>query len=98
YWQDNVYQRDASWTRQQMQKAYDRFIEIFGHPPITHGAAGWQMNLAALEQIDAWGMLYASDGRSAPNLVPYRIAFGPQKSSKKVNMSNTPPLYLLLMS
>ena len=92
YWQDHVYQRDSDWTRNQMQKAYDRFIEIFKHPPATHGAAGWQMNLTALEQIDAWGMQYASDGRSAPNLAPYRIQLG-ERRSKHVQYPTTLPTF-----
>jgi len=69
YWQDNVRTRDARWTARQMQKSHDRFTRIFGTPPVTHGAAGWQMNEAAFEQIDAWGMKYASDGRGHS---PYR--------------------------
>ena len=92
YWQDNVYQRDPDWTRKQMQQAFDRFIEIFQHPPVTHGAAGWQMNQSALEQIDVWGMQYASDGRSQPNLAPYRIQFGSQKS-KHVQYPTTLPTF-----
>lgn len=69
YWQDNVRNRDRDWTIRQMQQAYDRFIEIFGCAPLTHGAAGWQTNGHALELIDRWGMTYASDGRGA---YPYR--------------------------
>jgi hypothetical protein len=65
---------------------------IMGHPPVTHGAAGWQMNLSALEQIDAWDMQYASDGRSTPNLVPYRITFGNTKS-KHVQYPTTLPTF-----
>jgi len=68
-WQDNVRQRDAAWTRRQMGLAFTRFGEIFGAAPATHGAAGWQMNGAAFDQIDAWGMAYASDGRGPR---PYR--------------------------
>jgi undecaprenyl phosphate-alpha-L-ara4FN deformylase len=68
-WQDNVRQRDESWTRRQMMLAYQRFSEVFGEPPATHGAAGWQMNEHALRQIDDWGMTYASDGRGEG---PYR--------------------------
>ncbi len=63
YWQDNVRTRDAAWTQRQMSQAYARFMQIFGTPPLTHGAAGWQMNNDAFRQIDAWGMKYASDGR-----------------------------------
>ncbi|HUP05899.1 MAG TPA: polysaccharide deacetylase family protein [Caldimonas sp.] len=66
-WQDNVRDRDATWTVAQMDRAWQRYREVFGETPSTHGAAGWQMNAAAFRQIDAWGLPYASDGRgSAP--------------------------------
>ena len=71
YWQDNVRARDESWTRAQMARGYHRFCEVFGAPPATHGAAGWQINAHALSQIDDWGMAYASDGRGH---APYRLA------------------------
>ena len=70
YWQDNVRERDRAWTAAQMQQSHARFIEIFGTPPVTHGAAGWQMNGYAFEQIDAWGMQYASDGRGHTPYIP----------------------------
>jgi undecaprenyl phosphate-alpha-L-ara4FN deformylase len=70
YWQDNVRQRDRAWTAAQMQQSHARFIEIFGTAPVTHGAAGWQMNGYAFEQIDAWGMQYASDGRGHTPYIP----------------------------
>lgn len=63
-WQDHVQQRDAAWTRQVMQKSFDRFTTIFGAAPATHGAAGWQMNAHAFLQLEAFGMAYASDGRA----------------------------------
>lgn len=66
-WQDNVRKRDAAWTGKLMQKAYERCIEVFGEAPLTHGAAGWQMNAAAFEKLETWGMKYASDGRSFLN-------------------------------
>jgi len=66
-WQDNVRKRDAAWTGNLMQKAYDRCIEVFGEAPKTHGAAGWQMNAHAFEKLDALGIAYASDGRSFLN-------------------------------
>jgi undecaprenyl phosphate-alpha-L-ara4FN deformylase len=62
-WQDQVRGRDEAWTRRQMGLAHARYGEVFGEPPATHGAAGWQMNAAAFRQIDDWGMAYASDGR-----------------------------------
>lgn len=82
-WQDNVRTRDAAWTDDLMQRAYDRFRAIFGSAPRTHGAAGWQMNPAAFKRLDDFGFAYASDGRAClhpdGSLVnaqagPYRIA------------------------
>jgi undecaprenyl phosphate-alpha-L-ara4FN deformylase len=72
-WQDHVRTSDAAWTRAQMANSYQRFGDIFGHAPVTHGAAGWQMNETAFQQIDDWGMVYASDGRGT---APYRVAIG----------------------
>jgi peptidoglycan/xylan/chitin deacetylase (PgdA/CDA1 family) len=68
-WQDNVRHRDEAWTRHQMRLAYERFGEVFGEPPATHGAAGWQTSEHALRQIDDWGMAHASDSRGHG---PYR--------------------------
>ncbi|MFM2030124.1 MAG: hypothetical protein RL517_1316, partial [Pseudomonadota bacterium] len=89
-WQDAVRSRDPQWTKAQMQKSWDRFIEIFGHPPTTYGAAGWQMNEAAFEQLDEWGIKYSSDGRAEPNLMPYRFAL-PSGNAKHVQYPTTLP-------
>ena len=75
-WQDNVRHRPARWTWLEMEKSHARFVEIFGAPPATHGAAGWQMNDDALRQLDTWNMAYASDGRVADDEVD-RGAFRP---------------------
>jgi peptidoglycan/xylan/chitin deacetylase (PgdA/CDA1 family) len=72
-WQDGVRHRDERWTREQMRRAFDRFVEVVGEPPHTHGAAGWQMNDAAFRQIDDWSLAYASDGRGSG---PYRPVVG----------------------
>lgn len=88
-WQDNVRQRDGPWTRLQMSRAHERFREIFGAAPSTHGAAGWQMNDDALNQIDNWGMAYASDGRGAG---PYRPAVGGQPL-RHVQLPTTLPTF-----
>ena len=89
-WQDAVRHQDSTWTKAMMQKSWDRFIEIFGHPPTTHGAAGWQMNEAAFEQLDQWGIAYSSDGRAEPNLMPYRLALS-SGNSKHVQYPTTLP-------
>ncbi len=69
-WHDQVRHKGDAWTRQQMRLAFERFTDIFGMRPATHGAAGWQMNAAAFEQLDDWGMAYASDGRGRN---PYNV-------------------------
>jgi peptidoglycan/xylan/chitin deacetylase (PgdA/CDA1 family) len=69
-WQDFVSRRDAAWTRRQMLLAVERFREIFGAEPTVHGAAGWQMNEAALELEQEFGFRYASDTRGAAPFVP----------------------------
>ena len=91
-WHDAVRHQDTKWTKAQMQKSWDRFLEIFGHPPVTYGAAGWQMNEAAFEQLDQWGIQYASDGRANPNLVPYRFAL-PSGTAKHVQYPTTLPTF-----
>jgi peptidoglycan/xylan/chitin deacetylase (PgdA/CDA1 family) len=91
-WQDGVRNRDAQWTKVQMQKSWDRFVEVFGHPPVTYGAAGWQMNEAAFEQLDQWGIQYSSDGRAEPNLMPYRFAL-PSGKAKHVQYPTTLPTF-----
>ena len=91
-WQDAVRDRDPQWTQAQMQKSWDRFVEIFGHPPVTYGAAGWQMNETAFEQLDQWGIRYSSDGRSEPNLMPYRLAL-PSGKAKHVQYPTTLPTF-----
>jgi peptidoglycan/xylan/chitin deacetylase (PgdA/CDA1 family) len=64
-----VAQADADWTRAEMQRACDRYVDIFGTPPLVHGAAGWQMNVHALRLTQRLGFEYCSDGRgSAPHL------------------------------
>jgi peptidoglycan/xylan/chitin deacetylase (PgdA/CDA1 family) len=70
YWQDFVSRRDAAWTRTQMLRAVERFREVFGSEPRVHGAAGWQMNDAALSLEEEFGFDYASDVRGSSPFVP----------------------------
>ena len=91
-WHDDVRHQDETWTRKQMGLSWGRFEEIFKHPPTTHGAAGWQMNNFALQQLDDWGMTYASDGRAEPNLIPYRVELNGQ-ASKHVQYPTTLPTF-----
>jgi peptidoglycan/xylan/chitin deacetylase (PgdA/CDA1 family) len=54
-WQDGVMAADAAWTAREMDKAVTRFAAIFGEPPRTHGAAGWQMNVHAMRLTQSLG-------------------------------------------
>lgn len=68
-WQDFVARRDARWTEREMRAAAERYAQVFGEAPRTHGAAGWQMNEHAYRLEAALGFDYASDGRGSH---PYR--------------------------
>ncbi len=69
-WQDGVATADAAWTRAEMQRACDRYTDIFGTAPLAHGAAGWQMNVHALRLTQRLGFEYCSDGRGAHPHLP----------------------------
>ncbi len=69
-WQDFVAHRDADWTARQMQLAAAAFEAVFAAPARTHGAAGWQMNDAALALEQQFGYAYASDTRGTEPFVP----------------------------
>lgn len=69
-WQDFVAQRDADWTARQMRLAANAFESVFATAAQTHGAAGWQMNDAALALEEQFGFAYASDTRGTAPFVP----------------------------
>jgi peptidoglycan/xylan/chitin deacetylase (PgdA/CDA1 family) len=84
-WQDNVRGRDGAWTVRMMRKSAQRYAQVFGEAPHTHGAAGWQMNVHAFAEHDAMGFAFASDGRAQlnddgslrdPDAGPYRFPGG----------------------
>jgi peptidoglycan/xylan/chitin deacetylase (PgdA/CDA1 family) len=62
-WQDNVAGADAQWTREEFERGLRAFERVFGFPPQSHAAAGWQVNDHALELEREFGMRYASDTR-----------------------------------
>ncbi len=63
-WQDGVQTADEAWTRREMERAQNRFCDIYKEPAKTHGAAGWQMNTHALRLTQSMGFDYCSDGRA----------------------------------
>ncbi|MEO8849198.1 MAG: 4-deoxy-4-formamido-L-arabinose-phosphoundecaprenol deformylase [Casimicrobiaceae bacterium] len=69
-WQDGVARANARWTAVEMDRAIARFVDIFGEPPHTHGAAGWQMNVHAMRLTQQLGFDYCSDGRGTHPHLP----------------------------
>jgi peptidoglycan/xylan/chitin deacetylase (PgdA/CDA1 family) len=69
-WQDGVATADAAWTKREMLQACERYTEIMKAPPLTHGAAGWQMNVHALRETQRMGFEYCSDGRGTHPHLP----------------------------
>ncbi|MCG6900606.1 MAG: 4-deoxy-4-formamido-L-arabinose-phosphoundecaprenol deformylase [Gammaproteobacteria bacterium] len=69
-WQDFVANRNAEWTRHEMQRAMDVFQDVFGHRAEVIGAAGWQINAHALALEEELGFRYASDVRGESAFYP----------------------------
>ncbi|MBI3480853.1 MAG: 4-deoxy-4-formamido-L-arabinose-phosphoundecaprenol deformylase [Nitrosomonadales bacterium] len=69
-WQDYVADQDEEWTRRELQRAVDRYTEIFGEAPHAHAAAGWQMNRHALRLMQRFGFKYSSDTRGTHPFIP----------------------------
>ncbi|HZV54776.1 MAG TPA: polysaccharide deacetylase family protein [Rhodocyclaceae bacterium] len=69
-WQDGIEHADAAWTANEVNRAVERFTDIFGEAPHCHGAAGWQMNAHALRLTQRTGLAYASDCRGTHPFVP----------------------------
>jgi peptidoglycan/xylan/chitin deacetylase (PgdA/CDA1 family) len=69
-WQDHVATADEAWTRAEFERGIRAFERVFGAPPGTHAAAGWQMNAFALELEREFKMRYASDTRGESPFFP----------------------------
>jgi peptidoglycan/xylan/chitin deacetylase (PgdA/CDA1 family) len=69
-WQDNVATASDEWTRAEFGRGVAAFERVFGFPPQSHAAAGWQMNRCALQLEREHGLLYASDTRGSVPFLP----------------------------
>ncbi len=69
-WQDNVARATPAWTRTEFEKGLQAFERVFGFPPPSHAAAGWQINAHVLELEREHGLRYASDTRGGPAFFP----------------------------
>lgn len=69
-WQDHVANKGAKWTQREMERAVERFTEIFGVAPKAHAAAGWQTNRYGLRLTQSLGFDYSSDTRGTKPFIP----------------------------
>ena len=69
-WQRQIESANATWTATEMQRAHQRYKEIFGCDSPGHGAASWQMNIHALRLTQRFGYRWASDCRGSHAFVP----------------------------
>ncbi len=69
-WQDAVPGATEAWTRRELTRSRDQFAEVFGHFPVVHGAAGWQMNKYVPRLQRELGFRYASDTRGVAPFFP----------------------------
>jgi len=58
------------WTRAAMQRARERYEDIFRTPAITQGAPGWQMNRYAYRHTQRLGFRHCSDTRGISPFIP----------------------------
>lgn len=69
-WQDKAASMNMESTKREMQRAVDRFVEIFGIASKSHAAAGWQLNRHALRLMQRFGFNYTSDSRGTHPFTP----------------------------
>lgn len=69
-WQDHIVDEDMEWTKREMQRAVDRFTEIFGVASKSHAAAGCKLNRHALRLMQRFGFNYTSDTRGTHPYIP----------------------------
>ncbi|MDE2294088.1 MAG: 4-deoxy-4-formamido-L-arabinose-phosphoundecaprenol deformylase [Gammaproteobacteria bacterium] len=69
-WQDRVVGATPEWTRAEFARGIEAFARVFGAPPRSHAAAGWQINDTALALEREYGLAYASDTRGSEPFWP----------------------------
>jgi len=69
-WIRHAARADESWTQASMQRARERYEEIFKSPALTHGAPGWQMNRYAYRHTQRLGFRHCSDTRGTGPFIP----------------------------
>jgi undecaprenyl phosphate-alpha-L-ara4FN deformylase len=69
-WVNRIADADEAWTAAAMQRARDRYEEIFAVPALTHGAPGWRMNRYVYRYSQRLGFRHCSDTRGSGPFIP----------------------------
>jgi peptidoglycan/xylan/chitin deacetylase (PgdA/CDA1 family) len=69
-WLRHARSAHAQWTAAQMQRAAERFEDIFGVAARVHGAPGWQMSAHAYRLTQRLGFDYCADTRGTHPFLP----------------------------
>jgi peptidoglycan/xylan/chitin deacetylase (PgdA/CDA1 family) len=69
-WRGGVGKAKAGWTREAMDMAARRFLDVFHDAARMHGAAAWQMNVHAFRHTQVLGFDYCSDTRGTHPFIP----------------------------
>jgi peptidoglycan/xylan/chitin deacetylase (PgdA/CDA1 family) len=69
-WLKRIAAAGEAWTAAAMQRARERYEEIFGAPALTHGAPGWRMNRYAFRYAQRLGFRHGSDTRGTGPFIP----------------------------
>ena len=69
-WVNHIAVADETWTAAAMQRARERYEEIFGVPALTHGAPAWRMNRYAYRHEQRLGFRHGSDTRGTGPFIP----------------------------
>jgi peptidoglycan/xylan/chitin deacetylase (PgdA/CDA1 family) len=69
-WLKRIAAAGEAWTAATMQRARERYQEIFGNAALTHGAPGWRMNRYAFRYAQRLGFRHCSDTRGSGPFIP----------------------------
>ena len=70
HWLKCIAAAGEAWTAAAMRRARERYEEIFGTAPLTHGAPGWRMNRYAFRYTQRLGFRHCSDTRGTGPFIP----------------------------
>jgi peptidoglycan/xylan/chitin deacetylase (PgdA/CDA1 family) len=69
-WVNRIAGAGEAWTAAEMQRARERYEEVFGAPALTHGAPEWRMNRYAYRYEQRLGFRHCSDTRGSGPYIP----------------------------